>query len=378
MKRYDFDGFSLELDCPVEVGREAGHFWFPTIHPVKGRDLLCLAVTTDDKAQGKWPGVLSRSRDGGASWARARTIDSYGPNSLPLGQRRLLVMPYELWPVSPGDRRNARADGTVLSCPLKGALSAETAAVRFLDFPQDLADYHKGELCILTNGNILPIGDRLLFTTLYGRCVGDDRYTNFAVISEDGGFTWRFLSTVARPEGDADVAEGPDESNTVRLADGRLLCVYRVGSGLEYRKSYSADAGRTWTRPQVVEGAWSVEPQLVRLRNGLILLSGGRPGLLLWGCADGEGDRWEPVNLAEHHNALFPDSSLRYSDVFCQAKEPCEPAQSTSYTGMKAVGPNEVVVCYDRLGNGWAGAPGPWGQHDVVFCVRVRAVRRRR
>ncbi len=378
MKRYDFEGFSLELGCPVEVGRDSGHFWFSTLHPIEGADVLCLVVRADDKPQGKWPATLCRSGDGGASWRRERAVDSYGPNSLRLGRRRLLLMPYELWPVSPGDKRNAQADGTILSCLARSMLSVETATVRFLDFPQDLADYHQGELCIVTNGNVLPLRDGRLFTTLYGRCEGQERYTNFAVASEDGGFTWRFLSVVARSEGEADVAEGPDESNTVRLADGRLFCVYRVGSYLDYRKSYSADDGRTWTKPEVIQGAWSVEPQLVRLRSGLILLSGGRLGLFLWACADGEGRRWERVNLAAHHNALVPDASLHYSEAFCEAKVPVEPAQSTSYTGMKALGVNEALICYDRLGSGWAGAPGPWGEHDVVFCMRMRVTRRRK
>jgi len=40
---------------------------------------------------------------------------------------------------------------------------------------------------------------------------------------------------------------------------------------------------------------------------------------------------------------------------------------------MIAVGPEEVRVCYERLANGWSGAPGPWGETDDVFCVRVRA-----
>jgi len=373
MRGYEFEGFAIELDRPVEVDRGSGHFWFSTLHAVEGRDILCEVVTSDDRAQGKWPAVLCLSRDGGRSWTRITEIESYGPNSVRIGPRRLLLMPYELWPVSPGDKRDARAEGTVLRCSEDGVISAEPRAVQFLGFPRDLADYYEGELCLLTNGNILPLRDGRLLTTLYGKYAAEERYWNFAVTSDDGGFTWRYLSVVARPEGEGDVAEGPDESNTVRLADGRLLCVYRVGGCLEYRKSYSADEGATWSPPERVEGAWSVEPRLVRLESGLILLSGGRPGLFLWVCADGEGRRWERINLGSHHNALMPDASLHYSEQFCAGKKVCEPPQSTSYTGMVRTGPDEALVCYDRLGNGWAGAPGPWGEQDVVFCVRVRA-----
>ncbi len=375
MRRHKCDGFSLELGRPVEVGRDTGHFWFSTLHPVEGQDVFCLVITVADKAQGKWPAVLCLSRDGGRSWRRVMEIDSHGPNSIRLASRKLLLMPYELWPASPGDKRNAQADGTIITCREDGEVSLETTTVRFLDFPRDLKDYHEGELHVLTSGNILPLRDGRLFTTLCGKCPGEERYTNYAVASDDGGLTWRFLSVVARPEGEADVATGPSESNTVRLSDGRLMCIYRVGGLLEYRKGYSADDGATWTKPEIVTGAWSVEPQLLRLANGLILLTGGRPGLFLWVCADGEGERWQRVNLGEHHNALMEDGSLHYSDQFCEGKRKCEPNQSTCYTDMIATGDNEALVCYDRLGNGWDGAPGPWGEEDVVFCVRVRADR---
>jgi hypothetical protein len=46
--------------------------------------------------------------------------------------------------------------------------------------------------------------------------------------------------------------------------------------------------------------------------------------------------------------------------------------ETTSYTGMIAVGPDEVMICYDRLAHGWSGGPNEAGQLDTVFTVRVR------
>ncbi|MDQ1249912.1 MAG: hypothetical protein QG597_4289, partial [Actinomycetota bacterium] len=63
-------------------------------------------VRTEDRAQGKWPAALYLSRDGGASWAHAADTDSYGPVSTLLPSGQLLILPYELWPLVPGDRRN--------------------------------------------------------------------------------------------------------------------------------------------------------------------------------------------------------------------------------------------------------------------------------
>lgn len=373
MKTYDLTTCRLAVSAPVKVAEARGHFWFPTLHEIAGQDILCEVVVTEDKAQGKWPAVLCLSRDGGASWNRLPNTCSYGPSSLSLGPRKLLLMPYELWPLSAGDMRNAKADGFVITCSEDGAVTVEPKLVTFLGFPRDLAEYHEGEVCLLTNGNVLRLHDGRLFMTVYGKFAGDKTYTNFAVTSDDGGFTWRFRSIVASGKDAPEAREGPDESATIQLADGRLLCVFRVESGKDYWKSYSADAGATWTKAERMAGVWSVEPALVRLANGLILLSGGRPGLFLWVCADGQGERWERLNLAEHHNACVTDPALRFSDAFCEAKERVNPAQSTSYTDLIAVGPDEALVCYDRLANGWSGAPGPWGETDAVFCVRVKA-----
>ena len=108
MMRYSLDDCRLEISAPVEVGRASGHHWFSTLHPMEGASILCEVVVTDDKAQGKWPAWLYLSRDAGRSWDKVCEIDSYGPSSVSLAPRRILLMPYELWPLSPGDRRNAR------------------------------------------------------------------------------------------------------------------------------------------------------------------------------------------------------------------------------------------------------------------------------
>jgi hypothetical protein len=373
--KYSFKEAHVEISASVEIGRRPGHLWFATLHPFTRRDVLCVGNIADDVAQGKWPGALYLSRDGGGSWRPAGEIDCCGPASAALGPSRRLLMPYELWPLTAGDRRNLMADGTILTLEPDGKVTATPTPVRFLGFPADLADYHDGELHLLTNGNLVPLRDGRLMTTLYGMYTDEKQYRLFAVVSDDGGFTWHFHALVASWEDIPDGPEGPDESHTARLADGRLMCVYRVGSGRAYPfcKSYSADEGVTWTKPGKVEGVWSVEPQLVRLENDLMLLSGGRWGLFLWVCADGAGDRWERINLAEHHNASLSDTAMHYSAAFCDAEEYFTPYQSTSYTGMVPIGSDEALICYDRTANGWHGAPGPWGAADAAFCIRVRA-----
>jgi len=370
--RYSLDTCTLEISAPVEVGRAKGHFWFPSLHMLTARDVICEAVLADDKAQGKWPAALCLSQDGGASWTRTLDIDCYGPISAPLGAGKILMMPYETWPLTPNDKRNAKAEGTVVALTQDGKLTAERTPVTYSGFPRDLADYHVGELYLLTNGNILPLADGRLLATVYGKFAGDTKDSNWAVTSSDRGFTWKYQATVANGM-QLKTAEGANESNNVRLADGRLMSIFRTGR--EYHKSYSSDEGMSWTDPEMMRNVYAVEPQLVRLGNGVMLISGGREPLLVWACTDREGKTWNSINLAEHHSRLVSDASLRYSTAYCQDAG-VNPTQSTCYTGMAPVGPDEVLVCYDRLGNGWKGAPGPNGQWDVVFCVRIKATRK--
>ena len=374
-ERYTLENCVLEASAPVEVGRAEGHFWFPSLHSVQGahgenNDIICVANLTDDKPQGQWPAALCLSRDGGASWKRVRDLESYGPVSTALAPGKILIMPYETWPVAADDKRNAKAEGTIVALAEDGNVSIERAPMKFRGFPRDLADYHVGEVYLLTNGNILPLKNGSLFTTLYGKLAGDTKDSCWSMTSADHGVTWQYQATVANGPEIPGANEGANESNTCRLADGRLMTVCRTGAA--YCKSYSADDGATWTKPEFMDGVFCVEPQLLRLANGVILLSGGRQGLFVWVCTDGEGKKWERVNLAQHHNRHVADNALHYADALCEGKG-VDPPQTTSYTGIAALGPGEALVCYDRLGNGWKGAPGASGAFDAVFCIRLKA-----
>ena len=218
MRRYTLRNCDVEIGAPVEVGRAPGHFWFPTFHLIEGQEIFCEVVRSDDVAQGKWPATLCLSRDGGMSWTKGRDVDSYGHVSSRIGPRKILIMPYELGPLTPGDKRNAVADGTIVSCSAKGRLAVETTPVKFCGFPRDLNDYHVGELRLATNGNILSLRDGQLFTTLYGGFVGETKENVFALTSDDRGLTWRFRSIVAVGADIEGATEGADESNTVRCA----------------------------------------------------------------------------------------------------------------------------------------------------------------
>ena len=76
------------------------------------------------------------------------------------------------------------------------------------------------------------------------------------------------------------------------------------------------------------------------------------------------------VNLGEHHNRLV-EPNAGFSDAFCNAQAGEDPAMSTSYTALMPWGADGLIVAYDRLANGWAGAPGPNGNVDQIFSLPV-------
>ena len=366
----------IQVSAPVEVGRNSGHFWFPSLHKV-AETLVCAVIRSADVAQGKWPADLYVSHDEGATWAFDQPIDSYGHTSVCHDPATTLMMPYETWPLTNGDRCNATAPGTLLTSS-GDSLMVEPREVRFLDFPFPLADYHEDELMLNHTGRIRRLSSGRLMTDLYGRCEGDTHLSSFAFVSQDDGFTWHYRATiadqaaaaVAGPGNSPGKAEGPNEVDTELLDGGDLLSVYRVSDSWDFCKSYSQDEGLTWSEPMRMEGMQSVQPRLCMLENEALILTGGRPGLFLWLSTDGRGDEWERLNLGEHHNRLIEDEQQRFSDAFCDAVKE-DPAISTSYTAIMPCGPDRLIVAYDRLGNGWSGAPGPNGEVDRVFTISV-------
>jgi hypothetical protein len=372
MIEYPLKNGLIEAGAPVEVGHNTGHFWFSSLHQVGEQTLVCTVVRSADVAQGKWPAQLFVSEDAGATWRSDTSIETMGHASIRHTASSTLMMPYELWPDSPRDMTNGKAMGTMLTKTANGTLEAEPREIRFCGFPAPFAKYHEDGLFLLHSGNILRLGsDGSLFTTLYGVLEGSEVMLIFAVVSNDGGFTWNHRSTVV-DNAVFRAPEGPNESTVELLDNGDLLCIYRVSDAWDFNKSYSRDEGRTWSEPMRMDGMRSVQPRLARLENGALVLTGGRPGLFLWLCADGKGEQWETVDLATHHNRLVEGKNERFSEVVDNAEAGKDPSTSTSYTGIMPWGADGVIVTYDRLSNGWSGAPGPHGDVDRVYSITLK------
>jgi photosystem II stability/assembly factor-like uncharacterized protein len=86
---------------------------------------------------------------------------------------------------------------------------------------------------------------------------------------------------------------------------GALLASY-------YWMARSDDDGEHWGAAVQLPVAWSVKPRLRVTSRGLLLLTGGRPGIDLWASAD-KGSSWSRWNLAEEHNKRVAAIGANYS-----------------------------------------------------------------
>jgi hypothetical protein len=233
-------------------------------------------------------------------------------------------------------------------------------------------------------------------TSMYGHGGGAYRKWNrkpavYVVRTDDGGESWNLRSSVKWQPAYGNTSDGPGEPSMARLPDGRLLLVFRPDSTQFYWRALSSDDGESWTAPVIMDGAhdgsggqWSVRPQLRVLTNGMIVLGGGRPGIKLWVCTDGEGETWRTIDIAQEHNRLVRATrpELLYVPKVTNASSPftgrADPPNTSSYTSIYEVfdaatkaSASTIVVSYDRLANGWGGPPGPYGEADTMVTMRI-------
>jgi hypothetical protein len=162
--------------------------------------------------------------------------------------------------------------------------------------------------------------------------------------STDNGHSWKIQGRIPFM-GDRSIDSmatdriGFTEPTYEVLADGSLLCVIRsadgdgvtngVGNGPMYA-SRSTDMGVTWTKPEVIAGAGAL-PRMLRLKNGISVLSSGRPGVQLRFNKTGENNTW--TDACEMLNYESNGMELQY-------------LVSCGYTGLLATGPNRFLMIY--------------------------------
>jgi hypothetical protein len=259
-----------------------------------------------------------------------------------------VLLPFILIPTKHGNAKEITAIGAPYNLIRKGAQQMRLIdpGVEVTGFPDALETGKfqdtKTEIASFQfDGQTLHLKDGSYFATLYGGYKGG-RIRVVGAKSSDG-IHWNIVGTIASRTGKVNErGEGPCEPAICRLKDGRLMCIYRLDSNLTYGQTWSSDEGNTWTEPVECRGPRSVEPSLVVLKNGTVVLSGGRPELKLWTNGDGTGTEWQEVDIHKY----------RYSFI--------KNGDSTGYTEIVASDDTHLLYVYD-----YGRAPGS------IWVVRV-------
>jgi hypothetical protein len=250
--------------------------------------------------------------------------------------------------------------GVCLSRLAKGQTKAVSERA-ILDDPQALRYSLSGLFPIVWWGDLRVARDGSVIAGIYpGFRLRDDGSVDpksgvFFYRSTDGGHSWKVQGRIpyqpdlaADPHGEERM--GYTEPAFEILADGTFLCVARttdgIGNGPMYA-SRSQDLGHTWSRPEVIAHS-GVLPHLLRLANGVVVLSSGRPGVQLRFCADGKGRSWtKPFELLPYANEK--------EQVSC------------GYTSLLATGPDRFLIIYSDFKY-----PTPAG--ELRKAIKVREV----
>ena len=373
------------------------YVFFPQALQRIGSQLLLSSQGDSDALHDQgWLGRTFGSDDNGTSWyviAAPATPTSPGP---------YLVKPCVVsatgsgatcfrYPLRPpatgfGDHTQAVMPGYTFASGSDGRLAMGPAVNATVTFPSSPAPEAWGNLTFMmvTDGTVLPLRDGSLLMLVYGRYLNTTTYSIAALRSSDKGVgrAWHWLATVSH--GAPSPCGMPSEHDCARLDSGAIYCVWRSeGTGKPLCSSTSTDEGVTWTAAEPLRGRtavprsrgslsppeptvpYGVEPKLVKLSNGKLVLSTGRPGVFVWAAEDPPTNGWTPFNVAVHHNAAYPNASFHYASPVPTTQE------TTSYTGLVSFpGTNDVLLSYDYLANGWNPAPWP-NAASAIFTVRI-------
>ncbi|NUQ66360.1 MAG: exo-alpha-sialidase [Pirellulales bacterium] len=191
----------------------------------------------------------------------------------------------------------------------------------------------------LMDHGVIRLKSGKLMAAMYGNYKGDTaksegygepgfiKYRTIVVFSSDKGKTWG--NPIAAGY-DAKIGqEGLCEAGLARASNGDILCVMRSGGrpGIPPTPLYvcrSSDEGQTWSKPAPAadKGVW---PNLCVLDNGIVVCTYGRPGNELV-FSDDNGQTWK--------------GAFAYGQGTW--------GTTSSYNSVVPVGPDTVLVVYDR------------------------------
>ena len=375
---------TVQVGKTVEISASSiNRCWFPTVHRFStGEILATMRMSGDDmNPEGEFS-AYSISKDGGQSWSRRYTMGAganvdaaYTQVTREDGTIWSLGAGYDSLEANPsGQARNFHAALTRYSRggmefdqirDAKIHLSEPAAPMPPTVMDTGRKDATKLSVVYEANpwGAIIegPGGEWL--ATFYYLTERDRRKRLVLIRSTDQGRSWEEYSVIAAMQpggapwplrrlswvGD----DGPDEAALVRLSKDRLYCLFRTGANGYMGEAWSADNGKTWTKP-VSSGFQGVAPHLRLMSNGLLACTYGRPGPVTIMFSSDEGKKWTDVT------PIFNGTSTHYTDLI-------------------EVEPGKLLVVYDSTPYGWKLIPSSdTSSKNVIYGTFIEVRRRGR
>ncbi len=184
------------------------------------------------------------------------------------------------------------------------------------------------------NMNTIKLSDNSFLAAFYGyrlkeknRDIRLKKQQSWCLGSSDGGSTWNLRGIIAK---DLHRKIHFGEPNIIELRDNSILAMVRTtcsNLGPLY-KTISKDNGRTWEDLKEVH-PFGVLPNILKLENGVNVLSFGRPGA----------------------HILFDRGGLgkRFCELTTLVQEQKIQTRTSGYTGLVATGRDKFLVVYDQF-----------------------------
>lgn len=375
-------GLNISLSKPVVVTRSKKHFWYPAFSHLANGDIIMKIYAVPDGLRAV-AGVISWSGDKGSTWSDPVKIGKdYNTDGFILPSGDFMFLPFFL---------RKLPDGTIGSqCNIipygKREVRHEENYVRIeglpeppLIIPTEYDQFQEQEYCgYVFCGMVEKLRDGGYITTVYSAAREMTELSATYCVESEDGFNWKYKSKIADGNCGLRCPEGPGEPALCRLEDGRLMCIFRGGcdtDGTPFGQTWSEDEGKTWSKPVPMYNAFSVYPRLAVMKNGMVLLSGGRPGAYLWVNIDGTGKFWRRIDMVAHHNMHHPEEPIEYtyfsSEYFSDTKEFALDERTSGYTDVIVLDEKNILYIYDRLPNGWS--PIPEGSSDTISVWIIKA-----
>jgi tetratricopeptide (TPR) repeat protein len=324
--------------------RRWGRYQFPVMHRLSdGRLIVFVHVEADSATAYGSPKQVFVSSDDGVSWRPDASAQNepYGfrlrnGNWLRIDTPPSLEASALQLPERAGTFTSYRTEYSVY--PMR-TLAKELRQIFFqrfaggkwqqqsaeLDDPDGYRYTVQGRFPRIWWGDIQRARDGSLIAVSYPRIGATKpfRFGSACYRSLDEGVTWKMRSEIpfapdltADPKGAS--RDGFTEPALTVQRDGSLLALLRSTDGNGIGPMYqtrSTDLGRTWSQPKVMAPN-GVLPRLLRLGNGILVLSSGRPGVQLRFQAEGQGSEWSaPWELIPQRSARAKEDTCSYTDL---------------------------------------------------------------